>query len=119
MNEDVTACDYLACDLVDLNRFDGVNIESLLLLLPSLVFVGIIALGIWYVIKGAMRIVRSEGDSSKIEEGKKIMKGIYIGLFMILGGIVGLVIVMTLFGSSGAPTRGGGGGSLDGPMRLQ
>lgn len=96
---DVTACGLLGCDNlgIDVTRFEDLNILQIASLLVSFIFIGIIALGIFFIIKAVFKIIRSEGDSAKVEEGSKIFRGIFIGLFIILAGIVGLVLMVALF----------------------
>ena len=94
-----TACGLLGCSNlgIDPTRFEDLNVLQIFTLITSLIFVGIIALGIFYVVKAVIKIIRSEGDPSKVEEGSKIFKGIFIGLIMILAGIVGVVLMVALF----------------------
>lgn len=75
-------------------------VGSILQLVLSLVFVGIIIYGIWLIIQAALKIVRSEGDESKIQEGTKLIKGAYIGLALIFVGLIGLVIVFVIFNAT-------------------
>lgn len=97
--EDQNACQLIGCgDIgVDISRFDNLNPTQLLSLGSSLIFVVIIALGIGYTIWGALKIVRSEGDTTKVEEGAKIFKGVLIGIAMIFLGVIGLVLMLALF----------------------
>lgn len=97
--ESTTACGLLGCDNlgIDVTRFEDLNILQIASLLVSFIFIGIIALGIFFIIKAVFKIIRSEGDSAKVEEGSKIFRGIFIGLFIILAGVVGLVMMVALF----------------------
>lgn len=99
LTNEITACGLLGCDNVgiDVTRFEDLNILQIASLLVSFIFIGIIALGIFFIIKAVFKIIRSEGDSAKVEEGSKIFRGIFIGLFIILAGIVGLVLMVALF----------------------
>ncbi len=63
----------------------------------SIVFVGIVIYGIFLVIKAALKIIRSEGDSAKVEEGYNMFKGVWIGIGLIFVGILGIVIIIALF----------------------
>jgi large-conductance mechanosensitive channel len=67
----------------------------------SLIFVGIIAFGIFQVIRASLKIIRSEGDSSKIQDGADTLKGVMIGIGMIFVGLIGLVIILAFFGAEG------------------
>jgi hypothetical protein len=97
--EEVTACGLLGCDSlgIDPTRFEDLNILQIASVLVSFIFVAIIALGVFFIIKAVFKIIRSEGDSAKVEEGSKIFRGIFIGLFIILAGIVGIVLMVALF----------------------
>lgn len=80
----------------------------------SLVFVGIIAVAVYTIIRAAIKYIRAEGDDSKVEEAQKSIKRVFIGIGALLVGIVGLAIVIAIFGASGGLTPEG----LD-PERLQ
>jgi hypothetical protein len=64
----------------------------------SALFAIIILYGVYLVIKGAVEIIRSEGDAEKVEKGYKLIKSVYIGVAMIFIGLIGLVIIAALFG---------------------
>ena len=102
IGSETTACGWLGCNALgfDLTRFDNVNVLQIIALISSLVFIGIIVIGVVYVIKGSLKIISSEGDSSKIEEGTKIFKGVMIGLVMIFQGILGVLLMIALFDAS-------------------
>lgn len=68
----------------------------------SLIFVGIIAVAVYVIIKAAIKYIRSEGDEAKIEEAQKAIKTVFMGVGALLVGIVGLVIILVFFQSSGA-----------------
>lgn len=68
----------------------------------SLIFVGIIAVAVYVIIRAAIKYIRSEGDESKIEEAQKAIKTVFMGVGALLVGIVGLVIILVFFQSSGA-----------------
>lgn len=103
---DSTACGLLGCDNIgiDISRFDNLSPIGIISFISSLVFGVIIIIGIFYVIKASLKIMRSEGEASKIEEGNKIFRGVFIGIIMILGGILGLVLMLALFDAGGIAT---------------
>lgn len=70
----------------------------------SLIFVGIIAVAVYTIIRAAIKYIRAEGDDSKVEEAQKSIKRVFIGIGALLVGIVGLAIVIALFGASGGLT---------------
>ncbi|MCA9387173.1 hypothetical protein KC669_04020 [Candidatus Dojkabacteria bacterium] len=66
----------------------------------SLIFVGIIAVAIFVIIKSALKYIQSEGDESKVEEATKAIKNVFIGIGALIIGIIGLVIILSLANSS-------------------
>lgn len=67
----------------------------------SLVFVGIISVAVYTIIRAALKYIRAEGDDSKVEEAQKSIKRVFIGIGALLVGIVGLAIIIALFGATG------------------
>lgn len=100
-NQDLEFCDFLPCaDSQNNNDLDqDVNsaVDNLFMVSTTLVFTGIILLGIYYIVRGAASIIRAEGDTSKVEEGYKKIKGVYAGVAIIIVGIIGIVIVVVFF----------------------
>ncbi len=68
----------------------------------SLIFVGIIAVAIFIIIKSALKYIQSEGDQAKVEEATKAIKNVFIGIGALLVGIIGLVIIIAVFQASGS-----------------
>src|SRR5688572_21187611 len=46
----------------------------------SLVFVGIIAISIFVIIRAALKYIRSEGEPDKIQDAQKAIKSVFIGI---------------------------------------
>ncbi len=67
----------------------------------TLIFVGIIIYGVFLIIRAALKIIRSEGDASKVQEGSQSIRGVFIGLIVIFIGIIGVVIITVLFNAEG------------------
>jgi hypothetical protein len=65
----------------------------------------IILVAVAYSIMAGIKYIRSEGDPGKIEEAQKSIKAILMGIAAIFVGIIGIVLVMVIFGSS-LPTGG-------------
>lgn len=74
----------------------------------SLVFVWIIAVAVYTIIRAAIKYIRSEGDNTKVEAAQKSIRTVFVGIGALLVGIVGLAIVIALFGASGGLTPNGG-----------
>ncbi|MCA9381585.1 hypothetical protein KC678_04935 [Candidatus Dojkabacteria bacterium] len=67
----------------------------------SLIFTGFIAFGIFIIIKSALKIIQSEGDEAKVEESAGAIKSVFIGLGMLIMGIIGIVVLLSLFRAGG------------------
>lgn len=67
----------------------------------SLIFVGIIIFGVFLIIKASLKIIRSEGNESMVQEGAQSIRGVFIGLIVIFIGIIGVVIIAVLFNAEG------------------
>jgi hypothetical protein len=98
-------CDFFPCpgetgEKEDLDEEVNSDIENYINIAVSLVFVGIIIYGIFLIISSALKIIRSEGDEGKVQEGANKIKAVYIGIAMIFVGIIGLVLITTFFGGS-------------------
>src|SRR5690606_23722251 len=104
--EGTTACGLLGCNFVglDITRFDNLTAAGVVQLVVSLIFVGIIAYGIFLVIKASLTIIRSEGNPDKIQGGSNMIKAVFIGIGIIFVGIVGLVLVLAFFDATGIVT---------------
>ncbi|MDQ6986088.1 MAG: hypothetical protein Q9M91_05785 [Candidatus Dojkabacteria bacterium] len=92
-------CDVFPCG--DSNNtsgpISGTEAGDLFTFTSGSIFIGFILVGVIYIIKAVIKIIRSQGDEAKIEEGMKIMKGVYIGIGLVIIGIIGLVILAAGF----------------------
>ncbi len=70
--------------------------------LVSLIFVGIIIIAVYVIIKAAIKYIRSEGNDEKIQEAQKAIKSVFIGLVALFVGIIGLVLILVIFNALGA-----------------
>ena len=96
-------CSFFPCSTEQTQAAPGINteIERIITVVLGLVFSAIIVFGIFLVIKAAMKIIRSEGDPGQVEEGSKIIRGVFIGIAIIFIGVIGLVLIVTIFQSGG------------------
>ncbi|GIW58876.1 MAG: hypothetical protein KatS3mg086_161 [Candidatus Dojkabacteria bacterium] len=78
-------------DLIDLAQFG-----------LTLVFVGIIAIAVYVVIKASVEYIRSEGDEEKVKKARNAIKQVFAGLAALFIGLIGLVIILTIFNATGA-----------------
>lgn len=81
------------------NSSDAIGFIRFLL---SAVFVVIIIISIYIVIKSALKYIQSEGDEKKIGEASKAIKAVFIGIAMLFVGIIGIIIVLAFFKASNA-----------------
>lgn len=81
--------------------------QSLVQFGASLIFIGIIAVAIFIIIKAAIKYIRSEGDEGQVEEATKAIKNVFIGIAALLVGIIGLVIILSIFSSTTASNEDG------------
>lgn len=68
----------------------------------SLIFIGIILLAVYVIVKAAVKYIRSEGDDGKIQEAQKAIKQVFIGIGALFVGLIGLVIIIVFFNATGA-----------------
>ncbi len=67
----------------------------------TLVFVAIIGLGIILIIRAVLKIVRSEGDKDKVQEGIENIRGVFFGIIIIFVGVIGIIVISVLFDATG------------------
>ncbi len=72
----------------------------------SLIFVGIIIIAVYIIIKAAVKYIRSEGDETKIQEAQKAIKSAFVGLIALFVGIIGLVLILVIFDALGGLQQG-------------
>lgn len=96
---------YTVCGTpsADLNKENlGTTAVNIARIAASFIFVGIIIVAVYIVIKAAVKYIRSEGDDKKIEEASKAIKSVFVGLIALFIGIIGLVLILVLFDALGA-----------------
>jgi hypothetical protein len=98
-------CDFLPCQNAGFcsggSCADALTSTSTYIQLGvGLIFVGIIVLGIVVIIRAALKIIRSEGDEKKVQEGSENLRGVFFGVIIIFIGIIGVVIIISLFGAT-------------------
>ncbi|MCA9387172.1 hypothetical protein KC669_04015 [Candidatus Dojkabacteria bacterium] len=104
VNAQYGVCDFLPCGDSGVLPTPGDttgNIEFFISIAVGLVFTGFIAFGIFIIIKSALKIIQSEGDESKVEESAGAIKSVFIGLGMLIMGIIGIVVLLSLFNAGG------------------
>ncbi|MEP7103844.1 MAG: hypothetical protein ABI721_04005 [Candidatus Dojkabacteria bacterium] len=97
-----TGCGLLGCtQFLNSPFWNFTSIGGLLRIGMASIFAIIIIYGIVIVVKAVLKIVRSEGDPTKIQEGYSMVKGVFIGIVLIFVGLIGLVVVIAFFGAGG------------------
>lgn len=82
------------------------QIKNLIQLGLSLVFVGIIILSIYIIIKAAVKYIRSEGKDEEIQAAQRAIKSVFLGVGALFVGIIGIIIVLAFFQATGAVDGG-------------
>lgn len=77
--------------------------------LLSAVFVAIIIISIYVVIKSALKYIQSEGDDKKIGEASKAIKAVFVGIAALFVGVIGIIIVLAFFNSTQLTLNNGSG----------
>jgi len=68
----------------------------------SLIFVAIVIIAIYVIIKAALTYIQSEGNEEKVKQAKKAIQNVFIGIGALFVGLIGLIVVLAFFGASGA-----------------
>jgi hypothetical protein len=103
MAEGEGVCGLLPCDQYDQDQITNINqtVEDLLKYGLSAIFVGILILGVYQIVKAVLKIIRSEGKQEDLEGGYNILKGVWVGIGLFFVGVIGLVIVLAVLDSGG------------------
>jgi len=70
----------------------------------NLIFIGLIILAVFIIIRSAIKYIQSEGNEGKIQEAQKAIKSVFVGIGVLIIGIVGIFIVIAFFNASGTLT---------------
>jgi predicted PurR-regulated permease PerM len=89
----------------------GTSAANMVQLLLSLVFIAVIVVAVYVIIKAAIKYIRSEGDESKVKDAQKAIKTVFMGVAALFVGILGIVLVLAFFQASGTVTAGESGGT--------
>lgn len=96
----LTGCGLLDCTKYNQSPFwDFTTVGGLIRTGVSLIFALIIVYGVFMVVRAVVKIIRSEGDPAKVQEGYSIIRGVYIGIGIIFIGVIGIVLLIYFFGS--------------------
>lgn len=75
---------------------------NMIQLVLQLIFIGIIVVAVYVIIKSALKYIRSEGEEAKVQEAQKAIKTVFVGVAALFIGILGIVLVLAFFQASGA-----------------
>lgn len=123
-SDGIDVCDFIRpiCNALGIDPSDtgGTNetaqrfVAARLQLFISLIFVGIIILAVFIIIRAGVKYIQSQGDEGKIQEAQKAIKSVFIGIAVLFVGILGIVLVLAFFGGVGLLSPGGTGDNNDG-----
>lgn len=94
-------CEFFPCDDTPGDDTSAVsNIDTWAEFAAGLVFVGFIIFGVLILIKASLKIIQSEGDEGKVQEGMIAIRSVMIAVSMLIAGIIGLILLLGVFGKS-------------------
>ncbi len=77
------------------NQASVINfLRSRVSLILGVLFVGIVILAVFIIISAGVKYIQSQGEEGKIEEANKAIKNVFIGLAILIVGVVGVFIVL-------------------------
>lgn len=79
----------------------GTMIVGVAKIILTVFFVLVIAVAIFYIMKAALKYIRSEGDEKKVEQGKQAIKSILMGVAAVFVGVIGIVFILIVFNATG------------------
>ncbi len=113
----VGVCSFIGpiCAAIGITNDSGTNagtiaqtfVRDRLSLIISLVFIAIILISVFIIIRAAITYIQSQGEEGKIAEAQKAIKSVFIGIGVLFVGIIGLVLVLVFFNGTGLLSPGG------------
>lgn len=74
-------------------------ITSRIRLVVAIMLIALVLFSIVYALMASFKYVRSQGDPGQIEEAQKAIKAIWMGVASLFISIIGMVLVINIFGS--------------------
>ncbi|MBL8014882.1 MAG: hypothetical protein JNK26_01685 [Candidatus Doudnabacteria bacterium] len=108
--QQVTVCSFIGpiCDALGIkNNLGGAGqtaaglVRTWVNLGITLLFIGIILIAVYIIVKAAITYIQSQGDEGKIAEAQKAIKSVFIGIALLFVGIIGIILVLAFFGATG------------------
>lgn len=99
----LTPCSFFPCSEVNegkpfTDKGVATQVEDWIRFGVNMVFIGLIFLGVFIIIKSALKYIRSQGDETKIQEGAAAIRSVFIGIGMLFIGIAGILLVLVITG---------------------
>lgn len=67
-------------------------------LILGLLFVGITLMAIFIIVQAGIKYIQSQGDEGKIAEAQKAIKSVFVGIAILIVGVVGVLLVLFFLG---------------------
>jgi hypothetical protein len=67
----------------------------------SFVFIGIILISVFIILRAGIKYIQSQGDPGKIAEAQKAIQSVFVGFAVLFVGIIGLVLILAFFNITG------------------
>lgn len=113
----VGVCDFIGpiCEAIGIKTTNGADaediaiqfLESRIQFILGILFVGIVVLAVFIIISAGIKYIQSQGDESKIEEANKAIKNVFIGIAILIIGVVGVFVALIFFNALGIGTGDG------------
>lgn len=112
--QNVTICSFIGpiCNALGINDLGNAGqtatslVRSWANLGITLLFIGIILIAVYIIVKAAITYIQSQGDEGKIAEAQKAIKSVFIGIALLFVGIIGIILVLAFFNGTGLLTGG-------------
>lgn len=70
-------------------------------LVVSLIFIGIMLISVFIIVRAGLKYIQSQGDPDKIKDATKAIQSVFVGIGVLVVGIVGLLLVLAFFNITG------------------
>jgi len=67
----------------------------------SFVFIGIILISVFIILRAGIKYIQSQGDPGKIADAQKSIQSVFVGFAVLFVGIIGLVLILAFFNITG------------------
>ncbi len=76
-------------------------IKDRLNIILAVVFIAIILISVFIILRAGIKYIQSQGDPGKIAEAQKAITSVFVGIAILFVGIIGLVLVLAFFNLTG------------------